>query len=600
MTQAERRQRQTQAVSPTHDGLNVTLSSLLSFFNSGHCFDALRSAAPRPRLWVRGRLTSEPNAHFEGLTMSAYQNEMKAVAALKEAAGNGWSAINPEYAARMRIQNRFKTGLDIAKYTAAIMRKDMAEYDADSSAYTQSLGCWHGFIGQQKLISIKKHLKTTNKRYLYLSGWMVAALRSEFGPLPDQSMHEKTTVSGLIEELYTFLRQADAWELNHLFRDLEEAQKAGDTDKAKELIAKIDNHETHVVPIIADIDAGFGNAEATYLLAKKMIEAGACCIQLENQVSDEKQCGHQDGKVTVPHEDFLAKINAVRYAFLELGVDDGVIVARTDSLGAGLTQKIAVTKEPGDLGDQYNSFLDGEYIDSADQIDNGDVVIKSNGKLLKPKRLASGLFQFKQGSGEDRVVLDCITSLQNGADMLWIETEKPHVGQIAAMVNRIKEVVPDAKLVYNNSSSFNWTLNFRQQVFDAMKEEGKDVSAYDRAALMSAEYDNTELGQLADEWCRNFQRDASREAGVFHHLITLPTYHTAALSTDNLAKGYFGDEGMLAYVAGVQRQEIRQGIATVKHQDMAGSNIGDDHKEFFAGEAALKAGGKDNTMNQFG
>ncbi|RMJ04588.1 Isocitrate lyase [Marinobacter litoralis] len=510
-----------------------------------------------------------------------------------------WNAINPKHAARMRAQNKFKTGLDIAKYTAKIMREDMAAYDADSSKYTQSLGCWHGFIGQQKLISIKKHFGSTKRRYLYLSGWMVAALRSEFGPLPDQSMHEKTSVPALIEELYTFLRQADAWELNHLFRDLEAAEKAGDTAKAEELIKQIDNHETHVVPIIADIDAGFGNDEATYLLAKKMIEAGACCIQIENQVSDEKQCGHQDGKVTVPHADFLSKINAVRLAFLELGVDDGVIVARTDSLGAGLTKQIAVTNEPGDLGDQYNSFIDGEYIEDASQIENGDVVIKSDGKLLKPKRLASGLFQFKPGSGEDRVVLDCITSLQNGADMLWIETEKPHVGQIAGMVNRIKEVVPDAKLVYNNSPSFNWTLNFRQQVFDAWKEEGKDVSAYDRDRLMSADYDGTELAELADEWTRNFQRDASREAGVFHHLITLPTYHTAALSTDNLAKGYFGDEGMLAYVAGVQRQEIRQGIATVKHQDMAGSNIGDDHKEFFAGEAALKAGGKDNTMGQF-
>jgi isocitrate lyase len=511
-----------------------------------------------------------------------------------------WNAINPKHAARMRAQNKFKTGLDIAKYTAKVMREDMAAYDADSSKYTQSLGCWHGFIGQQKMIAIKKHFGNTKRRYLYLSGWMVAALRSEFGPLPDQSMHEKTAVSGLIEELYTFLRQADAWELNHLFRDLEAAEKAGDTAKAEELIKQIDNHETHVVPIIADIDAGFGNDEATYLLAKQMIEAGACCIQIENQVSDEKQCGHQDGKVTVPHADFLSKINAVRLAFLELGVDDGVIVARTDSLGAGLTKQIAVTNEPGDLGDQYNSFIDGEYIEDASQIENGDVVIKSNGKLLKPKRLASGLFQFKEGSGEDRVVLDCITSLKNGADMLWIETEKPHVGQIAAMVNRIKAEVPDAKLVYNNSPSFNWTLNFRQQVFDAMQEEGKDVSAYDRAKLMSAEYDNTELGKLADEWTANFQRDAAREAGVFHHLITLPTYHTAALSTDNLAKGYFGDEGMLAYVKGVQREEIRQGIATVKHQDMAGSNIGDDHKEFFAGDAALKAGGADNTMNQFG
>jgi isocitrate lyase len=500
----------------------------------------------------------------------------------------------------MRAQNKFKTGLDIAKYTAKIMREDMANYDKDTSQYTQSLGCWHGFIGQQKLLSIKKHFGTTKRRYLYLSGWMVAALRSEFGPLPDQSMHEKTAVSGLIEELYTFLRQADAWELNHLFRALEEAEKAGDNAKAEELIKQIDNHETHVVPIIADIDAGFGNAEATYLLAKQMIEAGACCIQIENQVSDEKQCGHQDGKVTVPHADFLSKINAVRLAFLELGVDDGVIVARTDSLGAGLTQKLAVTDEPGDLGDQYNSFLDGDYIEDASEINNGDVVIKSDGKLMKPKRLASGLFQFRPGTGEDRVVLDCITSLQNGADLLWIETEKPHVGQIAGMVNRIREVVPDAKLVYNNSPSFNWTLNFRQQVFDAWKEEGKDVSAYDRDKLMSEEYDNTELGQLADQWCQNFQRDASREAGIFHHLITLPTYHTAALSTDNLAKGYFGDEGMLAYVAGVQRKEIRQGIATVKHQDMAGSNIGDDHKEFFAGDAALKAGGKDNTMNQFG
>ena len=82
----------------------------------------------------------------------------------------------------MRLQNRFKTGLDIAKYTAAIMRRDMAAYDADPANYTQSLGCWHGFIGQQKMISIKKHFGTTKRRYLYLSGWMVAALRSRVRP----------------------------------------------------------------------------------------------------------------------------------------------------------------------------------------------------------------------------------------------------------------------------------------------------------------------------------------------------------------------------------------------------------------------------------
>jgi len=530
--------------------------------------------------------------------MSNYMQDIDNAARVIGSHGKAWDAISPEYVARMKTQNRFKTGLDIAKYTARIMRDDMARYDTDPSQYTQSLGCWHGFIGQQKMISIKKHFQSTDRRYLYLSGWMVAALRSEFGPLPDQSMHEKTSVPALIEELYTFLRQADARELAGLFRELDNAHDAGDSVKEQSIKNQVENFQTHVVPIIADIDAGFGNEEATYLLAKKMIEAGACAIQIENQVSDEKQCGHQDGKVTVPHDDFISKIRAVRYAFLELGVDDGIIVARTDSLGAGLTKQIAVTHEPGDLGDQYNSFLDVEEV-TVDDTNNGDVLINQGGKLLRPKRLPSNLFEFRNGTGEDRVVLDCITSLQNGADLLWIETEKPHIGQIGGMVNRIREVMPNAKLVYNNSPSFNWTLNFRQQVFDAWLEEGKDVTAYNRDRLMSAEYDDSELSVAADERIRTFQADAAREAGIFHHLITLPTYHTAALSTDNLAKDYFGEDGMLGYVQGVQRKEIRQGVACVKHQNMAGSDIGDDHKGYFSGDAALKASGEDNTMNQF-
>ena len=527
-----------------------------------------------------------------------YQDQIAEAARLKGRYGAPWHAIDPEAVARMRAQNRFRTGLDIARHTAAVLRRDMAAYDADPAAYTQSLGCWHGFIAQQKVISIRKHFGSLKGRYLYLSGWMVAALRSDFGPLPDQSMHEKTSVPALIEEIYIFLKQADARELSLMFRDLDKARDAGNELEAQRLLNAVDTYESHVVPIIADIDAGFGNAEATYLLAKKMIEAGACALQIENQVSDEKQCGHQDGKVTVPHEDFLAKIRACRYAFLEMGVDDGVIVARTDSLGAGLTKQIAFSKEPGDLGDRYNAFLDCEAVADFATL-RGDVVIERDGKLMRPKRLPSNLFQFREGTGADRCVLDCVTSLQHGADLLWIETEKPHIAQIAAMVDRIRAEVPDAKLVYNNSPSFNWTLNFRQQVFDAWIEAGRDVSEYDRARLMSVDYDATELAQEADERIRTFQKDASARAGIFHHLITLPTYHTAALSTDNLAREYFGDAGMLGYVKGVQRQEIRQGIACVKHQNMSGSDIGDDHKEYFAGEAALKAGGAHNTMSQF-
>ena len=84
--------------------------------------------------------------------MSNYQENIAKFTDLCAQQGGGWNAISPEYAARMKLQNRFQSGLDIARYTAAIMRQDMAEYDADSAQYTQSLGCWHGFIGQQKMI----------------------------------------------------------------------------------------------------------------------------------------------------------------------------------------------------------------------------------------------------------------------------------------------------------------------------------------------------------------------------------------------------------------------------------------------------------------
>ena len=55
---------------------------------------------------------------------------------------------------------------------------------------------------------------------------------------------------------------------------------------------------------------------------------------------------------------------------------------------------------------------------------------------------------------------------------------------------------------------------------------------------------------------------------------------------------------MLGYVAGVQRKEIRQGIACVKHQNMSGSDIGDD-QGILQRRSSAEGGRQDNTMNQF-
>ena len=76
----------------------------------------------------------------------SYQSHIAETDALIAGQAN-WNGVEAESVARMRLQNRFLTGLDIARYTAKIMRADMAAYDADPADYTQSLGCWHGFIG---------------------------------------------------------------------------------------------------------------------------------------------------------------------------------------------------------------------------------------------------------------------------------------------------------------------------------------------------------------------------------------------------------------------------------------------------------------------
>jgi isocitrate lyase len=503
---------------------------------------------------------------------------------------------------QLKLQNTYSTHLEIARDMAKVMRADMAAYDRDCSKFTQSLGCWSGFHAQQMIKSVKRLRGTTKGAYVYLSGWMVAGLRNRWGHLPDQSMHEKTAVVDLILEIYVSLRQADEVALNDLFKNLREARKSGDEIAEMAAVKAIDHFESHVVPIIADIDAGFGNENATYLLAKEMIKAGACCLQIENQVSDAKQCGHQDGKVTVPREEFIEKLRACRLAFEELGVDDGVIVARTDSLGAGLTQKVPVSTNEGDLAAEYIKWLKVEPVTGEKPIRDGELVLYQGGQFVKPVRTASGLFSFKEGSGRIRAIEDCIASLtQGGADLLWIETDTPNVDEIAAIVAEVRKVAPGAKLAYNNSPSFNWTLNLRKQVRAQWISEGRIEKADypDGPALMSADFDESELGREADARLARFQTEISARAGVFHNLITLPTFHLTAKSMDELTRGYFGDDKMKAYVATVQREEIRRGISAVKHQHEVGSDLGDTFKEMVAGERALKAGGQANTMNQF-
>ena len=129
--------------------------------------------------------------------------ELRAEVLARYPSGQTPGGVTVDDIVQLKLQNTFDTHLDVARAMAKVMREDMAAYDADPSLSTQSLGCWSGFHAQQMIKSVKRLRGTTKRVYVYLSGWMVAGLRNRWGHLPDQSMHEKTAVADLIQEIYT-------------------------------------------------------------------------------------------------------------------------------------------------------------------------------------------------------------------------------------------------------------------------------------------------------------------------------------------------------------------------------------------------------------
>lgn len=82
------------------------------------------------------------------------------------------------------------------------------------------------------------------------------------------------------------------------------------------------------VPIVADIDTGFGNAINARRAVVEFERAGVAAIQIEDQVFP-KRCGHFNGKEIIPLPEMLAKLRAVLEARRDPSL---VVIARTDAL----------------------------------------------------------------------------------------------------------------------------------------------------------------------------------------------------------------------------------------------------------------------------
>jgi 2-methylisocitrate lyase-like PEP mutase family enzyme len=83
------------------------------------------------------------------------------------------------------------------------------------------------------------------------------------------------------------------------------------------------------LPLIVDMDAGFGNALNVQRTVRDFERAGASALQMEDQMQP-KRCGHMAGKSVIPTAEMVGKIHAALDARQD---DNTVIIARTDALG---------------------------------------------------------------------------------------------------------------------------------------------------------------------------------------------------------------------------------------------------------------------------
>jgi isocitrate lyase len=328
---------------------------------------------------------------------------------------------------------------------------------------------------------------------IYLSGWQVAAdgnLATQV--YPDQSLYPANSVPAMVKRLNNALLRADQIDW----------AEGNDVD--------------WLVPIVADAEAGFGGPLNAFELMKAMIESGAAAVHFEDQLAAEKKCGHLGGKVLVPTGQFIRTLLASRLAADVLGVP-ALVVARTDADAATLLTS--------DVDERDVPFVTGE-------------------------RTPEGFFRVN--GGVDSAIARGLAYAPY-ADLVWMETSTPDLGEAREFAEAIHAEFPGKLLAYNCSPSFNWKRH------------------------------------LDDDAIGSFQADLGA-LGYKFQFITLAGFHSLNESMFDLARGY-ATEGMSAYVRLQQREFALEehGYTATRHQREVGAG-------YFDEVAQAVSGGQSSTL----
>jgi len=300
-----------------------------------------------------------------------------------------WKGIKRDYTAAdvVRLRGSVQIEYTLAKRGAEKLWKLINE-----QPFVNALGA---LTGNQAMQQVKAGLQA-----IYLSGWQVAGDANLSETMyPDQSLYPANSVPHIVRRINNTLKRAD---------EIYWSEGRDDID--------------FFAPIVADAEAGFGGVLNAFELMKQMIEAGASGVHFEDQLASAKKCGHMGGKVLVPTQEAIAKLNAARLAADTMGVPT-IVVARTDADAANLLTS--------DIDERDRAFVTGE-------------------------RTVEGFFRVK--AGLDQAISRGL-SYAPYADLIWCETSKPEIDQAKRFAEAIHKQFPDKLLAYNCSPSFNWKKN---------------------------------------------------------------------------------------------------------------------------------------------
>ena len=158
---------------------------------------------------------------------------------------------------------------------------------------------------------------------IYLGGWATSAKGStDEDPGPDLASYPLSQVpdeaAGLVRALLTADRNQQYLRLQM-------------TDEQRAATPAVDYRPF----IIADADTGHGGDPHVRNLIRRFVEAGVTGYHIEDQRPGTKKCGHQGGKVLVPSDEQIKRLNTARFQ-LDIMKVPGIIVARTDAEAANL------------------------------------------------------------------------------------------------------------------------------------------------------------------------------------------------------------------------------------------------------------------------